>query len=453
MSTASSVGHANGHANGQDADAPGTLPSRQAWYLVFALTICNVIATVDRMAMTVLVTPMQQSLGLSDTDTGLIGGLVLGLFYALAGLPIAHYGDRLNRRNLICIALVLWSFMTALCGLAVGFWSLFLARVAVAVFDASLAPSSNAMLADAFAANALSRPLSVFAIGSSLGNTLAAVLTKVFLALAPVVLAGFVWHEQPLEPWRGVFFGLALLGVIPLLLLLAAREPPRRAASSNVAFLPEMLAFFRHIAGEWRGYLPCYLGYTLMVLPLVCIAFWTPTAYERLYGVPSPTAGMWMGIGYILFGITGTLGGGWLADRWDRKGRVDGKLRVLLVAALGLGPFAIAGQFMPTMWSALPCLWAAMFFSGMGLGPISAAVQVMTPTALRARAAAVLYLIVNLVAFAGIPLAGAVTDYVFGNPNRINLSLAAITVVFEILAIALVVWGLPHFRKQLARVA
>ena len=119
---------------GESPESVGTLPNRQAWYLVFALTVCNVIATVDRMAMTVLVTPMQQSLGLSDTDTGLIGGLVLGLFYALAGLPIAHYADRLNRRNLICIALVLWSFMTALCGLAVGFWSLFLARVAVAVF-------------------------------------------------------------------------------------------------------------------------------------------------------------------------------------------------------------------------------------------------------------------------------------------------------------------------------
>ena len=41
-----------------------------------------------------------------------------------------------------------------------------------------------------------------------------------------------------------------------------------------------------------------------------------------------------MGIGYIAFGITGTLGGGWLADRWDRRGMVDGKLRVLLVAVL-----------------------------------------------------------------------------------------------------------------------
>ena len=75
------------------------------------------------------------------------------------------------------------------------------------------------------------------------------------------------------------------------------------------------------------------------------------------------------------------------------------------------------------------------------------------PTALRARAAAVLYLIVNLIAFAGIPLAGAVTDYVFGDPNRVNLSLAAITVVFEAIAVALVVWGLPHFRRQMEAVS
>ena len=72
-----------------------------------------------------------------------------------------------------------------------------------------------------------------------------------------------------------------------------------------------------------------------MVLPIVCIAFWTPTAYERLYGVPSTTAGMWMGIGYILFGISGTLGGGWLADRLDRRGVIDGKVRVLVVSGLG----------------------------------------------------------------------------------------------------------------------
>jgi len=64
--------------------------TRQAWGLVLALTLVNVMAQVDRFAMTLLVTPMQQELGLNDTQTGLIGGLVTGVFYALAGLPLAR---------------------------------------------------------------------------------------------------------------------------------------------------------------------------------------------------------------------------------------------------------------------------------------------------------------------------------------------------------------------------
>jgi hypothetical protein len=50
--------------------------NRQAWYLVFSLTLCNILSQVDRFAMTLLVTPMQRDLGLNDTQTGLIGGLV-----------------------------------------------------------------------------------------------------------------------------------------------------------------------------------------------------------------------------------------------------------------------------------------------------------------------------------------------------------------------------------------
>jgi MFS family permease len=302
------------------------------------------------------------------------------------------------------------------------------------------------MLADAYGSRSLSKPLSIFAMGSSLGNVLAAVLTMGLLAASPWLFPGWTWQGEPLEPWRGVFFGLAVIGIVPLVLLLTSREPPRR--EDTLARVP-LSVLFSHLRTQWRAYLPCYLGYTLMVLPLVCISFWTPTAYERLYGVSSTVAGSWMGIGYLGFGLTGTYFGGWLADRWDRQGRSDAKLRVLLVAAAALGPFAVLGQLMPTMWTALPGLWAAMFLAGMGLAPISAAIQVMTPAPLRARAAAVLYLIVNLVAFAGIPLAGAITDHVFGDPLRINLALAGITVVFEGLAVALVLWGLPHFRRQM----
>lgn len=86
--------------------------NRQAWYLVFSLTLCNILSQVDRFAMTLLVTPMQRDLGLNDTQTGLIGGRVTGLFYALAGLPLARLADQYNRKLLILVALTGWSLMT-----------------------------------------------------------------------------------------------------------------------------------------------------------------------------------------------------------------------------------------------------------------------------------------------------------------------------------------------------
>ena len=64
-----------------------------AWFLVLSLMVTNIISQVDRFAMTLLVAPMQKDLGLNDTQTGLIGGLVTGLFFAAAGMPLARLAD------------------------------------------------------------------------------------------------------------------------------------------------------------------------------------------------------------------------------------------------------------------------------------------------------------------------------------------------------------------------
>ena len=83
----------------QDAVGDPAYGTRQAWGLVLALTLVNVMAQVDRFAMTLLVTPMQKDLGLNDTQTGLIGGLVTGVFYALAGLPLRDWPTRSAARR------------------------------------------------------------------------------------------------------------------------------------------------------------------------------------------------------------------------------------------------------------------------------------------------------------------------------------------------------------------
>jgi predicted MFS family arabinose efflux permease len=81
----------------------------------------------------VLIEPIKKEFGLSDTIMGLLAGFGFVLFYSLLGLPIARFADRLNRRNMIAIALAFWSAMTCLCGMAQSLAGLAAARIGVGI--------------------------------------------------------------------------------------------------------------------------------------------------------------------------------------------------------------------------------------------------------------------------------------------------------------------------------
>ena len=51
----------------------------------------------DRQILTLLVGPIQESLGVNDTEMGLLHGFTFAAFYAIMGLPIARMIDRGNR--------------------------------------------------------------------------------------------------------------------------------------------------------------------------------------------------------------------------------------------------------------------------------------------------------------------------------------------------------------------
>lgn len=408
---------------------------RRAWFLVMALMVTNIIAQVDRFAMTLLVAPMQKDLGLNDTQTGLIGGLVTGLFFAVAGLPLARLADQFNRTRLVVVSLVIWSVMTALQGLAVGFWSLCLVRVFLTAAEASLGPASNSLLGNVFERDALARPLSVVATGSSLGNAAAAALVALFLFLAPFVAPPLSFGGQPMAPWRVVMIGLGLVGIVPMVMLLLAGEPKRPV--TGVAS-PDFRRFVAYLRPRWKAYQPCYLGYIFFVLPFVALSFWLPTVFERKHGMPPTTTGVWLGIGYLVASAPGTLFGGWLADRLLRAGHEDGRLKVLMIATAGAVSCTVVSQLLPNPHVAMGVVWLALAFAGMGLAPVLAAIQALTPDHFRGQASAVLYVLIFIVAFAGIPMAGALTDWLFKDRNQLNLSLAIMAAVFGLLSLVLV---------------
>jgi len=128
-------------AAGEAEKSAGSLS--YAWYTVGVLTLLYTFSFVDRQILTLLFTPIKHDLNITDTQVSLLSGIAFAGLYALLGIPIARLTDRGNRVAIITAGMLLWSAMTAVCGLARSFWQLFLARVGVGIGEATLSPAAQ----------------------------------------------------------------------------------------------------------------------------------------------------------------------------------------------------------------------------------------------------------------------------------------------------------------------
>ena len=188
----------------------------------YALSVLVVVYTfnfIDRQILSILLEPIKQDLGLSDTQLGLLTGFAFALFYATLGIPIARYADKGNRRNLIALALTIWSGMTALSGVAQNFWHLLAARIGVGVGEAGCSPPAHSMIADYFPAEKRATALGIYSLGIPFG-----------------ILFGFVaggWLNE-FFGWRVAFFVVGVPGLLlAILVRLSLREPPRGMAEGR----------------------------------------------------------------------------------------------------------------------------------------------------------------------------------------------------------------------------
>src|SRR5687768_12138509 len=95
--------------------APALSPSYRRYALAL-MTLVAVLNFVDRQLLSILLEPIKAEFSLSDTQLGFLTGFAFAVFYAFMGFPLAKIADSGNRRNLVSVAIALWSGMTALCG-------------------------------------------------------------------------------------------------------------------------------------------------------------------------------------------------------------------------------------------------------------------------------------------------------------------------------------------------
>ena len=114
------------------------------------LTLLNVMNFIDRQLLASFANFIVPDLGLTNTQFGLLTGLVFIVFYVVMGLFMGVLADMVHRPRLIAVGLAAWSVLTAVSGAARGFWSLAVPRMFIGVGESILTPTSMSMLADRF---------------------------------------------------------------------------------------------------------------------------------------------------------------------------------------------------------------------------------------------------------------------------------------------------------------
>ena len=399
-----------------------------AWYVVFALMVCYTLSFIDRQILSLLVGPIQQDLGISDTRIGLLQGLAFAMFYTVLGIPVGRLADNYSRRNIISLGVFFWSLMTALSAGARSFWSLFGARIGVGVGEATLSPSAFSLISDYFPKDRLAKALSVYSMGIFIGSGLASIVGGVVVDAVRDIPDVTVPVFGTIASWRLTFLIVGVPGILAALLVYTIREPQRqnvmRGPDGRIARL-SLSRVLDEIGLRWKSVVGLSLALAFQSSCNYALLAWGPTYFIRVHGWSASQAGGTLGTIVLTVGCLGLFTGGWLSDRWQRRGIRESSLKVGYIACIGAAIFAAAAMSAPSVTMTVVLLVPALFFLSLPVGTSYASLQIIFPNQLRGQVSAIFLFAITLIGLTLGPLwPGLLNDYVFRNPNMLGYSIA-----------------------------
>ena len=367
-------------------------------FLLF-LTFLNILNFIDRQLLSSFANWIVPELGLSNTQFGLLTGLVFIFFYAVMGLFMGTLVDRMNRSRLIAAGVGLWSGLTALSGMAQGFVSLALPRVFIGVGESILTPAAMSLFGDRFPAKWLGVATGIYDWGVPIG-----IASSLFI----------VAYMEPVLGWRGCFYMLGAVGVVLAAAMLLMKETPRvhqrsAATTSTLSFREIILALFSELKRS--------PALTMTILGGVTFSFLLgAAAFEQLWYVQErgfdrseiAETTAW----YAIFdGVLGTLVGGYGGDIFMRRTNI-GRPMFLFWIMLVLVPVNVAFRVVDPD---SVVFWLGVFFIyfqlGCFYGPTFATVQELAPPRIRGTVVAFCILMLQLFGIGvGVSVAGYVID-------------------------------------------
>jgi len=394
-----------------------SLAGARAWYIVILLSLLYALSFIDRYILALVAHPISLELGVSDAELGLLVGTGFAVLYAVAGIPIASWIDRGDRRLIVALGTAVWSLATIASAFAHSFEVLILCRAGVAM----------SLVADLFEREKRALPISVYASIGAFMNTGALVAGAFALNIAQT-MAG----QGGMEPWRSTMILVGMPGlVLALVLVLTVREPQRvgsvemkqKRAEQSVDFS----AFMRFLRENWRFFLPYYASIGISALFPMAKITWLPTIASRGFDMSMVSAGYLIGTTGVVAALVGSFLWSWISARLTKVGRPDAILIAFIIAMSVSLPMIALPVFSGSALVVILgySLTSLPFASKAALAPL--AMQTYGPSRMRARLMAVSLTFSSLVGLGlGPLLAALLAGFWEGDPRALNYGLAVL---------------------------
>jgi len=396
-------------AAGAAPAAPYRTPA-YSWVVLCMLMFIYIFNFLDRQLMSILIEPIKEEMGFTDSQMGLMTGFYFALFYTGFGVIVGFLADRTSRKFILGCGAILWSAFTALCGMAQAYPQMLAARVGVGVGEAAGAPPSYSILSDYFPPEKRGLALALFSLGVPFGQALGAGF-------------GAALHET--VGWRNAFIGIGAAGVVAAVtMLLVVREPKRGAmdanasvsqaqaelnASEKVGFIKTFWDFMSRPVLLWTA-LGCglcsFVGYAALG--------WNVSFLVRVKGINYGEVALFYALMLAVAMGLGTWISGAVVDWLAKRSKVWYAL--LPAAAMSLAiPFWLAYVWAPTWQMSIAILAVPTFLTIMYLPPALALVQNSVRPSQRTMSGALLLMVLNIIGLGGGPtMVGVLSDQFAG---------------------------------------
>ena len=292
-----------------------SFPLAEPWRVAVFLFVAAGLNYADRTALSSVIPPLREDLGVTDAQVGLAGLLFLWT-YAIASPFAGNLADKYSRSKIVFWSILIWSLITLLTGLSRNTTDLLVLRAALGLAESFYLPAAVALLGEHHGPATRGKAMGFHLIGLNLG----------------VLLGGaFVGSLAEHYGWRPGFW---ILGVMGIALACGAKyflsDGPVPVAEAK----PVTVIAAKPVQA-W-GYLlrtPSFHGLLLSAI-VAGVASWTflswlPLFFSENYGMKLGAAGL---AGVALYKapvLLGTGVGGWISDKAIRH---NGRARVMIKA-------------------------------------------------------------------------------------------------------------------------